>query len=98
VAGDGLHLEGGGIDTVQATRIDRHHLAAVGPSAFGKGLNAAGGTEEMMDDVLVELIVARSAIARYQPEVRGRNEAEQPTELAAARAVAPELPVRSLTE
>jgi hypothetical protein len=48
-------------------------------------LNAAGETEEMMDDMLVELIVARSAIARYRPEVRGRNEAEQPTELAAAR-------------
>src|SRR6202011_3081627 len=72
---DNLLLECLRVDAIQTSHVDRHHLGAVRSLALGKGLDAACGAEAMVNDVLVELKVGGTALARQQLEIAGGNEA-----------------------
>src|SRR5262245_23027675 len=68
-----LHYELLGVDAVQATHIEHHHVFAARALAVSVGLDAAGLAELMMNRVLVELVLGHFILARHQFEVRHCN-------------------------
>ena len=59
-------LQGIWIDTIQAADIDGDRFAAVGGFAAAERTHPAVAAEQVMDDFLVELVVAELLGARFQ--------------------------------
>lgn len=72
-----VDLERRRIYAFQTAGVNGAHVAAAGSRAFGKGLDAAGCANEVVNLHLVELIVREHIFPRQQLELVQRYEREQ---------------------
>ena len=76
------------VDGRNAAQVDRLHRLAVWSLAFGKGRDAAGRAEMVMQHALVEIIGRNARFRRLEREGVGRHKGQQPAAPPAHRAVA----------
>src|SRR5262249_20935533 len=85
---EGRGLERGGVDVVEATHVDRDHLAALGIRSARERAHAALRTEQVMDRFLAELVILEVLGAGAQREACRRYERPQRAALLPDRAIA----------
>lgn len=72
-----FHRHGAQVDVFQAADVDGRHGGAVRSLAFTEGMHAAGGTEVMLDHMLVEGIGGQRGVRVVQLQLVAGHEPQQ---------------------